>query len=76
MGDHAGSCHGRSDMIARHDRIRERIILACSVAHLSICEQMSLIRNNSRPGYKFLPVLNAGQPAVLDVTVTSPSNQA
>ena len=74
MGDHAASCHGRGDMISRHDRIRDKIISACSGALLSpISEQKSLLPdNNSRSGDIFLPVWNAGQPAALDVTVTSP----
>ena len=74
MGDHAVSCHGRGDMISRHDRIRDKIISACSGALLSpISEQKSLLPdNNSRPVDIFLPVWNAGQPAALDVTVTSP----
>ena len=74
MGDHAVSCHGCGDMISRHDRIRDKIISACSGALLSpICEQKSLLPdNNSTPGDIFLPVWNAGQPAALDVTVTSP----
>ena len=61
-------------MISRHDRIRDKIISACSGALFSpICEQKSLLTdNNSRLGDIFLPVLNAGQPAALDVTVTSP----
>ena len=74
MGDHAVSCHGRGDMISRHDRIRDKIISACSGALLShISEQKSLLPdNNSRPGDIFLPVWNNGLPAALDVTVTSP----
>ena len=74
MGDHAVSCNGRGDMISRHDRIRDKIISACSGPILSpISEQKSLLPdNNSRPGNIFLPVWNAGQPAALDVTFTSP----
>ena len=74
MGDHAVSCHGCGDMISRHDRIRDKIISACSGALLSpISEQKSLLPdNNSRPGDIFLPVWNNGLPAALDVTVTSP----
>ena len=74
MGDHAVSCHGRADMISRHDCIRDKIISACSGALLSpISEQKSLLPdNNSRPGDIFLPVWNNGLPAALDVTVTSP----
>ena len=30
IGDHAVSCHGRGDMISCHDRIRHKIISACS----------------------------------------------
>ena len=42
-GDHAVSCHGRGDMISRHNRRRDKIISACSGALLSpICEQKSL----------------------------------
>ena len=73
MGDHAVSCHGRGDMISRHDRIQDKSISACSGALLSpISEQKSLLPdNNSRPGDIFLPVWNNGLPAALDVTVTS-----
>ena len=74
MGVHAVSCHGGGDMISRHDRIGDKIISACSGALLSPISQQksSLPDNNSRPGDIFLPVWNAGQPAALDVTVTSP----
>ena len=34
-GDHAIACHGRGDAIARHDRIRDKIVSACSSANLS-----------------------------------------
>ena len=63
-------------MISRHDRIRDKNVSACWRALLStICEQKSLLPdNNTRPGDIFLPVWNAGQPAALDVTVTSPLN--
>ena len=74
MGDHAVSCHGRGDLISHHDRIRDKIISACSGALLSpISEQKNLLPdNNSRPGNIYLPVWNAGQPAALDVTFISP----
>ena len=40
LGDHALSCHGRGDVISRHDRVRDRIFAACSTANLSPdCEQ-------------------------------------
>ena len=74
MGDHAMSCNCWVDMIFCHNRIRDKIISPCSGALLSpVCEQKCLLpNNNSRPGDIFLPVKNAGQPAALDVTVTSP----
>ena len=74
LGDHALSCHGRGDMISRHDRVRDRIFAACSTANLSpVCEQKNLIPdNNSRPGDIYLPSWSAGQPSALDVTITSP----
>ena len=74
MGDHAVSYHGHGDMISCHNRIRDKIISACSGSLLSpISEQKSLLPdNNSRPGDIFLPVWNNGQPAALDVTITSP----
>ena len=74
MGDHAVSCHGRVDIISRQDRKRDKIISACSGDLLSpFSEQKSLLPDNkSSPGDIFLPVWNAGQPAALDVTVTSP----
>ena len=34
-GDHAIACHGRGEAIARHDRIRDKIVSACSSANLS-----------------------------------------
>ena len=62
------------DMISRHDCMRDKIISACSGAlFCAIREQKILLPdNNSRPGDIFLPVMNSGQPAALDVTVTSP----
>ena len=52
----------------------ETIMAACSSAILSpVCEQKHLLpENNSRPGNVYLPSFIAGQPAVLDVTITSP----
>ena len=61
-------------MIYRHNRIRDKIISACSGALFSpIFEQKSLPPDdNSRLGNIFLPLWHAGKPAALDVTVTSP----
>ena len=73
FGDHAVSCHGRGNIISRHDRVRDTIMKACSSANLSpVCEQKHLPENNSRPGDVYLPSFIAGQPAALDVTITSP----
>ena len=72
FGDH-DVCHGRGDIISRHDRIRDTIMAACSSANLSpVCEQKHLPGNNSKPGDVYLPNFIAGQPAALHVTLTSP----
>ena len=74
FGDHAVSCHGRGDIISRHDRVRDTTMTACPSANLSpVCEQKHLLpENNSRPGDVYFPSFIAGQPAALDVTITSP----
>ena len=73
LGDHAVSCHGRGDIIS-HDRVRDTITTACSSANFSpACEQKHLLQENtSRPSDVYLPSFIAGQPAALDVTITSP----
>ena len=72
-GDHAIACHGRGDAIARHDRIRDNLVSACSSANLSpVVEKKNLIpESQSRPGDIFVPTWKAGKPAAFDVTVTS-----
>ena len=35
LGDHALGCHGRRDMISRHDRVRYRIFATCSTQNLA-----------------------------------------
>ena len=74
MGDHAVSCHGRGYMISSHDRKRDKKYqLARKLFCLpSVNGKILLPDNNTRPGDIFLLVWNAGQPAALDVTVTSP----
>ena len=73
LGDNAVACHGRGNMMSRHDRLSDKI-LACSAANLSpVCQQKNLIpETNSRPGDVYLPCRSAGQPAALDITITSP----
>ena len=72
-GDHAIACHGWGDAIARHDRIRDKLVSACSSANLSpVVEKKNLIpESQSRPGDIFDPTWKAGKPAAFDVTVTS-----
>ena len=71
-GDHAIACHGRGDAIARHDRIRDKLVSACSSANLSPVVEKNLIpESQSRPGDIFVPTWKAGKPAAFDVTVTS-----
>ena len=57
FGDHAVSCHGRDNIISRHDRVRDTIMTACSSANFSpVCEQKHFLpENNSRPGDVYLP---------------------
>ena len=73
FGDHAVACHGRGDVISRHDRICDRIASACSAANLSpVIEKRNLIaENNSRPGDFYLHSWKSGLSAALDRTVTS-----
>ena len=74
LGDHAVACHGRGNIISRHDRIQDKIFSACRAANLSpVCEQKNLIpETNSRPGDVYLLCWSAGQLTALDITVTSP----
>ena len=73
FGDHAVACQARGDVISRHDRICDLIASACLAANLSqVIEKRNLIaENNSRPGDVYLPSWKSGQPAALDITVTS-----
>ena len=72
-GDHAIACHGRGDAIARHDRIRDKIVSACSFANLSpVLEKKNLIpESQSHAGDIFVPTCKAGKAAPFDVNVTS-----
>ena len=72
-GVHAIACHCRGDAIARHDRIRDKIVCACSSENLSpVVEKKNLMPERQlRPGDIFVPTWKAGKPATFDVTVTS-----
>ena len=49
-GDHAIARHGRGDAIAKHDRIRDKVMSAGSSANLSSVLKKNLISGNqSRP---------------------------
>ena len=74
LGDHAVTCHGRDDMILRHNRLIDKIISPCRAANQSpFCEHKNRIpETNSRPGDVYLPCWSAGKPAALGVTITSP----
>ena len=73
LGDHTVACHGRGDMILRHDRLRDKIF---PLAALPTCHQFASrkpdTKNNSRPGDVYLPCWSAGQLAALNITITSP----
>ena len=72
----AVSCSCRSNMILQHDRLKEKIISACSAAKLSpVCKQKKpVIKKNFFFGVVYLPCWSAGQPGALDVAIaiTSP----
>ena len=74
LGDHAVACGGSGGRISRHDRLRDIIFNATTVASLApIKEQRNLIPGErSKPGDIFVPTWSAGRPAAFDVTVTSP----
>ena len=78
LGDHALNCAGHGDRIARHARLRDAINTASASASLAPqLEQRNLIPGErSRPGDVFIPAWKAGKPAALDITVTSPLQQA
>ena len=74
LGDHAVACHARGDTVLRHhDRLRDEFFSACSAANVSpVRQQKNLIpEKNPRPGDVYLPCWSAGQPAALDMTITS-----
>ena len=67
------ACHCRGDAIARLDRIRGKIVSACSSANLSpVVEKKNLIQESqSHPGDIFFPTWKAGKPAAFNITVIS-----
>ena len=61
-GDHAIACHGRGDAIARHDRIRDKIVSACSFANLSpVVEKKLNSRKPFTPRRHLCPDLERGE---------------
>ena len=73
LGDYAVACHEPGNTILRHERLRDNFF-ACRAANLTpVREQKNLMpETNSRPGDLYLPCWSAGQPAALDITITSP----
>ena len=74
LGVHDVSLNGWGDMIARHNRLWDKTISACSANNLSPIREQKNVKPeaNSRPGDVYLPCWSTGQPVALDVTLTSP----
>ena len=71
-GDHAIACQGRGDAIAKHDRIRDKIVSACSSANLSpvMKKRTSFQRAHHDPEISLSQLGKRGKTATFDVTVT------
>ena len=70
-------CGGNRDRICRHDSIRDALFSAAQAAALGPRKEAPALipSSSSRPADVFLPNWKRGQPAALDVTVTSPLQQ-
>ena len=63
-GDHAIAYQGQGDAIARNDRIRDKILSACSSANLSpVVEKNFIPERQSRPRDSVVPTWKAGKRA-------------
>ena len=61
-GDHAIACHGRGDTIARYDRIRDKLVSACSSANLSpVVEKRTSFQKTNRSPETSLRDLESGK---------------
>eukprot|EP00731_Ephydatia_muelleri_P024115 Em0016g386a len=76
LGHHAATCRHGSDVVARHNRLRDIFANFCRWAHLSVQVEVGygLARDhiNSRPADILVQGWDRGKPAAFDVTVTSP----
>ena len=75
-GHHAVSCRHGGDTVIRHNKLRDIIADLCRKAHLSVSVEaghgMCHDNNHSRPADVLVEGWERGQPAALDITVTSP----
>ena len=76
LSHHAVSCRHGGDTVIRHNKLRDIIADLCCKAHLSVRVEaghgMCRDINHSRPADVLVEGWERGQPAALDITVTSP----
>ena len=76
LSHHAVSCRHGGDTVIRHNKLRDIIADLCRKAHLSVRVEaghgMCRDNNHSRPADVLVEGWERGQPAALDITVTSP----
>jgi hypothetical protein len=75
MGDHASCCSKTSDLVHRHNRLRNLIDKICSEGMLSpVMEKKGILGEVSgrRPGDVSVPLWAAGKGLAMDIAVTCP----
>ena len=76
LSHHAVSCRHGGDTAIRHNKLRDIVADLCRKAHLSVRVEaghgMCHDNNHSRPADVLVEGWERGQPAALDITVTSP----
>ena len=76
LGHHAVTCRHGSNVVIRHNRLRNQIIELRCRAHLSVSLEKGngLTRDldHTRPADILIAEWDRGKPAALDITITSP----
>jgi hypothetical protein len=79
MGDHAACCTKNSDLIIRHNRIRNLLNKICTEGQLSpVMEKKGILGDSDKPGRRpgdvTIPNWKQGRGLAIDVAVTCPFN--
>ena len=79
MGDHAACCTKNSDLIIRHNRIRNLLNKICTEGQLSpVMEKKGILGDSDKPGRRpgdvTIPNWKHGRGLAIDVAVTCPFN--